>query len=173
MKFCILHKFLVNTHNRFFYFIKLVDENENIYKKETWNMHESKQNMSEVLCYHMVWSVSLPQDPAEGVSKVTAVLLGSGGTLGGGALVGEGAHWESTPEGLLVFCPFSFLAFWLSGGEKSFSFKCFHYVCFTLSLKTTGTNDYELQSLKLEATGKSLLIWDDVLMGFVTMTMSG
>lgn len=50
---------------------------------------------------------------------------------------GEGAHWENTAEGLLVFCPVSFLAFWLSGGEKSFS-KCFHYVCFTLSLKQLG-----------------------------------
>lgn len=86
---------------------------------------------------------------------------------------GKGAHWESTAEGLLVFCLFSFLAFWLSGGEKSFSFKCFHYVCFTLSLKTTGTNDYELQNLKLKATVKSLLVWDNFLMGFVTMTMSG
>lgn len=89
MKYCILYKFLVYTHNRFFYFIKLVDENENIYKKETWNIHESKQNMSEVFCYHMVWSVSLPQDPAEGISKVIAVLLGNGGTLGDRALGGK------------------------------------------------------------------------------------
>lgn len=30
-----------------------------------------------------------PQNPAEGVSKVTAVLLGNGGTRGGGALGGK------------------------------------------------------------------------------------
>lgn len=74
--------------------------------------HETymSQNMSEVLCYHTVWSVSLPQDPAEGISKVTAVLLGSGGTLGGSALGERSTLGEYS---------------WRTTGILSFFFPCF------------------------------------------------
>lgn len=72
--------------------------------KMQYEINLSQDRACQKYSVSMVWSVSQPQDPAEGLSWVTAVLLGSGGTSGRG-LSSEGTlavdswsiYWDSAP----------------------------------------------------------------------------